>query len=238
VGKDSVSGKKNFPYMNALNLYPLDTATTTNQHIDAYSTTYDPGFVLAPTNIDSIKAFLVGRWATGANVSWAYDPTSDVNGEWPLNEDLSYSNSTLMAAATGGFPLGDLFHWWPSQYTTWQAQAATEHATLLNELTNGLTGTAVKDQPNGIPAKFDLAQNYPNPFNPTTTISYSVARTGNISLKVYNVLGQEVATLFEGVQQIGTHTAVFDGSKFTSGVYFYRLQAGTNSMTKKLVLMK
>ena len=79
AGKDSVTGKKLFPYMNVKNLYPLDTATTTLNHADSYKAAYDPGFVLAPTNIDSMKAFLIGRWATGANVFWAYDPTADVS---------------------------------------------------------------------------------------------------------------------------------------------------------------
>jgi hypothetical protein len=237
AGKDSVSGKKNFPYMNALNLYPLDTATTTSKRADSYKAANDPGFILAPTNIDSMKAFLIGRWATGANVGWAYDPNSDVSQGWPMNEDLSYTNSTLMTAATSGLPLGDLYHWWPTKYITWKAQAASEHVKLTDLLTNGVT-TDVKMQTSAVPGKFELAQNYPNPFNPTTTISYSVPKTGNVSLKVYNLLGEEVATLFAGVQQIGNHTAVFDGSRFASGVYFYRLEAGNNTMTKKLVLMK
>ena len=156
-----------------------------------------------------------------------------------MNEDLSYTNSTLTKAAMGGFPLGDLFHWgWPaSTYTNWAAQQVVEHDTISSWLTKGIT-TGVKNEPTAVPAKFDLAQNYPNPFNPTTTINYSVPQTGAVSLKVYNLLGQEVATLFTGVQQIGNHSVTFDGSKFASGIYFYRLQAGTNSMTKKLVLMK
>ena len=229
-------GNKAFPYMNALNLIPSSVTEDTTHFGDPVA---DPGFVLNPCNSDSIKAFLLGRWATGANVSWAYDPQSDVNQEWPLNEDLSYSNATLLKAGMGGFPLGDLYHWgWPTaQYGKWAAQATTEHATILNWLTTGVI-TSVKAQPTAIPGKFDLSQNYPNPFNPTTTINYSIAQTGNVSLKVYNLLGEEVATLYSGVQQVGNHVATFDGSKFASGVYFYRLEAGTNSITKKLILMK
>ncbi|HTY11469.1 MAG TPA: T9SS type A sorting domain-containing protein [Bacteroidota bacterium] len=235
-GKDS-AGHKLFPYMNAWNLYPFDTATTTYNRVTSYNAAYDAGFVLEPTNIDSIKGFLIGRWQTGANVSWAYDPQSDVTQAWPLNEDLSYGNSTFMSAAIGGLPLGDLFHWWPAKYTQWAAQAASEHATIAGWL-NGTGITAVKAQPSTVPGKFDLAQNYPNPFNPTTTINYSVPQSGFVTLKVYNLLGQEVATLFSGTQQPGNHTAVFDGSKLSSGVYFYRLEANSSSLTKKLVLMK
>jgi hypothetical protein len=231
-GNDS-AGHKRFPYMNAFNLYPSSVADDTARAAVASA---NPSFVLNPCNIDSIKAYLLGRWITGANVSWAYDPTSDVQQVWPMNEDFSYDNSTLKTAATGSLPLGDLYHWWPTQYTTWKAQSTSEHALLLGWLTDGPTG--VKEQSSVVPAIFELAQNYPNPFNPTTTINYSVPKSGNVSLKVYNLLGQEVATLFAGVQQSGSHTAVFDGSRFASGVYFYRLEAGASSITKKLVLMK
>ncbi len=232
------TGKKRFPYMTMLNLFPSSVTDDTSRVSDPTKTPgVDPGFVFNPCNADSIEAFLLGRWVTGANVSWAYDPTSDVQQSWPMNEDYSYGNSTLMTAAMGGLPLGDLYHWWPTKYTNWVAQEASEHASILDLLTNGVT-TAVKQQTSAIPGKFELDQNYPNPFNPTTTINYSVPRTGNVTLKVYNLLGQEVATLFAGVQQVGNHTAVFDGSRLASGVYFYKLEAGSNTMTKKLVLLK
>jgi Secretion system C-terminal sorting domain len=236
AGTDSATGDKLFPYMNAANLYPLDTATTTLNRPAAYSATYDPGFVYAPTNIDSIEGFLLGRWLTGANVGWAFDPTADANGSWPMDEDLSYSNTTLKTAAMGGFPLGDLYHWWPTQYTAWTAQEDAEHTTISHWLTTGSV-TAVRTQP-GVPATFDLSQNYPNPFNPTTKIDYSIAVSGQVSLKVYNILGQEVATLFSGIQHPGNYSATFDGSRLSSGVYFYRLESGNNILTKKFVLMK
>ncbi|HTX19009.1 MAG TPA: T9SS type A sorting domain-containing protein [Bacteroidota bacterium] len=237
IEKDSVTGKKSFPYLTAQNLLPVDTLTTTLNHTDTYSAAYDPGFILAPTNIDSMKAFLMGRWVTGANVGWAYNPQDDYTQVWPLNEDLSYTNNTIMTGAMGGFPLGDLYRWWPSQYTTWAAQANSEHTAIAKLLNDGIT-TGVKSQTSGLPVAFELSQNYPNPFNPTTKIDYSVPVSGSVSLKVYNILGQEVATLFEGVQRPGTYTAEFDGARLASGVYFYRLQAGATTLTKKLVLMK
>lgn len=99
-------------------------------------------------------------------------------------------------------------------------------------------GTAVRELKNGVPSTYDMAQNYPNPFNPTTQINYSVPKSGFVTLKVYNVLGQEVTTLFSGKQQAGNYIATFDASRFASGVYFYRLQAGSFSSVKKMVLMK
>jgi hypothetical protein len=88
------------------------------------------------------------------------------------------------------------------------------------------------------PKFYALNQNYPNPFNPTTQIKYLIPQDGIISLKVYNLLGEEVATLFSGVQQAGNHIATFNATGFTSGVYFYKLQAANFSDVKKLVLMK
>lgn len=245
AGIDSATGKKLFPYINEANLYPLDTAYTTynNAAYTTYMAGIDPGFILPPVNSDSIKAFLLGRWVTGANVSWAYDPTSDVQQVWPMNEDLSYTNSQLLTAGMGGFPLGDLYHWWgplsaTNHYTSWLAQAATEHETISSWLNTGITTTGVKEGVSAVPASYTLSQNYPNPFNPTTNINYAVPQNGYVTLKVYNVLGQEVATLFSGVRHPGNYEATFDGSRFASGVYFYRLQAGNVSIIKKLVLMK
>ena len=97
-------------------------------------------------------------------------------------------------------------------------------------------GTSVYED--HIPDKFILEQNYPNPFNPTTKISYSLPRTSTISLRVYDVLGRVVATLFEGVQTAGNYETVFDGSNLASGIYFYRLRANDFAETKKIVLIR
>jgi hypothetical protein len=155
---------------------------------------------------------------------------------------MSYANDTLKMAAMGGFPLGDLYHWWPTEYTQWKAQANAEHQTINDVLENGDTTklvTGVLRQPgNTVPSKYTLSQNYPNPFNPTTKIEYSVPKSGYISLKVYNLLGQEVATIFNGNQKAGNYVATFDGSDLASGVYMYKLQSDKVSITKKFVLMK
>lgn len=89
-----------------------------------------------------------------------------------------------------------------------------------------------------IPTVYTLDQNYPNPFNPSTTIRYSIPTAGRVSLKVYNLLGQEVATIFEGTQAAGTYTTTFNAMNLSSGVYFYRLRAGQYSDVKKMVLIK
>lgn len=88
------------------------------------------------------------------------------------------------------------------------------------------------------PGKFALAQNYPNPFNPSTLIAYSVPVRSHVSLIVYNTIGQQVATLISTEQEGGSHEVRFDGSKLASGIYFYRLQAGENTLTKRLVILR
>jgi hypothetical protein len=103
-------------------------------------------------------------------------------------------------------------------------------------LANGITGVA-EGTPD-VPLNFVLSQNYPNPFNPTTHISYSLPTSGRVTLKVFNVLGMEVATLFSGLQEAGTHEVKFDASRLSSGVYFYRLEAGSVSITNKMMFMK
>lgn len=90
----------------------------------------------------------------------------------------------------------------------------------------------------GMPAEFELLQNYPNPFNPTTNISYELPADGSVSLKVYDILGREVATLVNGRQNAGYYDVTFDASNLPSGVYFYRLQAGSYDKIMKLMLLK
>ncbi len=89
-----------------------------------------------------------------------------------------------------------------------------------------------------VPQSFALEQNYPNPFNPSTTISYTIPKSGRVTLKVYSVLGSEVAVLHDGYQSAGTHSVQFNAADLPSGVYFYRLEAGDQSSTKKLLLLK
>ena len=96
----------------------------------------------------------------------------------------------------------------------------------------------VKDERADPIRQYRLFQNYPNPFNPVTTITFSVGTYRYTSLRVYDVLGREVAVLVNEQKSAGTYTVQFDGSGLTSGVYFYRLQAGEFVQTKKLMILK
>jgi len=89
-----------------------------------------------------------------------------------------------------------------------------------------------------MPQMFALKQNYPNPFNPSTVINYQLPMNSLVTLKVFDILGREVATLVNEVIEAGSYNAQFDGSKLSSGIYFYTLNAGEFSATKKLLLLK
>jgi hypothetical protein len=89
-----------------------------------------------------------------------------------------------------------------------------------------------------LPVAFALRQNYPNPFNPVTTVGFEAPAGGEVKLKVYDLLGKEVATIFEGRLEAGFHTFRFDGSSLSSGIYFYRVEAGAFTELKKMTLVK
>lgn len=89
-----------------------------------------------------------------------------------------------------------------------------------------------------LPSRYKLFQNYPNPFNPTTTINYSIPKASFVTIKVYDLLGKEVATLVNEVKSIGNYNVEFNASILTSGIYFYRMKAGSFVETKKLILLK
>jgi hypothetical protein len=100
-----------------------------------------------------------------------------------------------------------------------------------------LAPTSVDDQQNH-PTEFVLYQNYPNPFNPSTSIEYIVGSTGYVFLKVYDVLGNEIAVLVNEQKPAGIYQLEFDGANLPSGIYYYRLESGSFVQTKKMVLLK
>jgi hypothetical protein len=113
--------------------------------------------------------------------------------------------------------------------------------TMLEEYLNsisGQTGIVSVDDPSIAPAKYQLRQNFPNPFNPRTTITYEIPKSGNVSLKAYDIYGREIATLVDGIQSAGIYQVVLHGDHFSSGVYFVKLKTGTISHTIKLILAK
>jgi len=111
--------------------------------------------------------------------------------------------------------------------------------TLLQASIDAVRGVSSVDERGFSPFEYELSQNYPNPFNPTTQIAYTIKKAGNVELKIYDVLGREVMTLVNKDMTPGKYTANFDASNLASGVYIYRIQAGSEfAAVKKMVLIK
>lgn len=224
---DSVDaeGNKVFPLMNVEEF--MDTPVN---------------FAVPPTNQDTMLTFVMYKWDNNADIDWAYAPAAGFNQIWPLPEDLSYDNADYLQAGWGGYPMGDL-SWFPTEKANWEAeQREADWNTIDNYFSCGMaecTSVSTEYVADG-PENFVLEQNYPNPFNPTTNIAFTLPTNENVSLKVYNALGREVATLVNGVRQAGSHEVTFDASGLSSGIYYYRLEAKNSgvSIAKKLTLIK
>jgi hypothetical protein len=139
--------------------------------------------------------------------------------------DLSYNTeATSYTAADNGLPLGDL-NWFPDKKAEWEL-------------------TSIEPEPIvGSPSEFRLSQNYPNPFNPATNITYNLARKTDVTLLIYNTVGQKIATLGEKEQTAGSKTVTWNGTDdngtlLSSGIYFYQLKAGEFNQTKKMLYLK
>jgi hypothetical protein len=98
--------------------------------------------------------------------------------------------------------------------------------------------TSVGEQGVNTPGAYTISQNYPNPFNPATKIDYTVAKAGPVSIKVYTTLGQEVATLVNETLAPGHYQVTFDGTDLSSGVYIYKMTAGSYVHSRKMMLVK
>ncbi len=194
----------------------------------------------------NLKVFTLATVDTGAAGSAAVlpdwrlvniGPQYYVYSDWPIPVDLSYSDADLKTAGIGGFPLGDL-NWFPAEKTAWLAQRTQELTKIQDAMDNAhLVVTAVNNQPN-VAGTFKLDQNYPNPFNPSTVISFTIPKAGHVSLTVYNVLGEEVATLMNGMKPAQTYDVKFDGANLASGIYFYTLRFEDQVLSRKMVLVK
>lgn len=189
----------------------------------------DPGFSTNINNqMDSLDAYILKIADNTLDHPWYYYPSSGklYPPTWPLPENLAYSNTTLQSAGRDGYAVGDL-NWFPTQKAAWIAAGGMSQAI-----------TGVKTVPSKVPTKFVLSNNYPNPFNPSTAIKVSLKQAGVISLTVYNVLGQIVQVVDQGFKPAGEYLYNVNMDRFASGVYFYTLRQGTNSITKKMLLLK
>ncbi|MGY8782955.1 MAG: T9SS type A sorting domain-containing protein, partial [Fidelibacterota bacterium] len=162
----------------------------------------------------------------GATHEWVYQNNgSHVVVEWPFHLDVSYATtSAAYTHSLDGLPVGNL-NAFPDKLAEWQTLSTDSEKSDL------------------APASFSLSQNYPNPFNPSTEIAYTLDKSTNISLTIFNVIGQKVKVLENSSKQAGTHTAKWDGrdefgASVSTGLYFYTISDGVSSFTRKMALMK
>jgi hypothetical protein len=128
---------------------------------------------------------------------------------------------------------GAMEKWWNKTNNSWADASIWGEAYL-----GSLAVVGVKEKPSTVVTRYDLSQNYPNPFNPATKISFSVPKSGFVTLKVYNLLGQLISTVLSKELNTGSYEADFNAANLPSGIYFYKLEAGNTVLTKKMMLLK
>ena len=183
-----------------------------------------------------------------------YTNTYDTNGnllneliqEWLNGLWTNYRQSTITYDAHGNEFTGNNTLWSGSSWVPTDNNLSL----AVSDNTYDFTGyriivswilantTEVSGDMSNIVKGYSLSQNYPNPFNPSTTIIYQLPAQIHVTLKVFDVLGREIATLVNSVEQPGYKSVNFNANNFASGVYYYRLQAGNFIETKKLVLLR
>lgn len=151
---------------------------------------------------------------------------------WPANLTTFASSWTMKPQTGSDFTQLDM--------TTQQSLTFTPSGTSVRILIikSGSSLVNVPASENALPTEFTLGQNYPNPFNPSTRISFSVPERSLVTLTVFDILGRPVRQLVSGTVSAGRHEVSFDASDFASGIYFYQLQAGTTTLTRRMTLMK
>jgi len=162
---------------------------------------------------------------------------NDPDGQ-PVAFSLVAGTANMSITVDGAFSWAPTLDQAGKSYTvSVQVSDGTLTTTTTGIITASATITGVEDL-GGVPTEFSLMQNYPNPFNPTTSIRFALPSESQVKLTVFNMLGQEVASLFQGTLAAGNHKVDFDASKLTSGMYIYRIEAGSFVSVKKMLLMK
>jgi Secretion system C-terminal sorting domain len=252
----------NYTYdANGDQLTSLQEGWQNGEWVNAYAvtSTYDTN---SHQLTSSQKQWLNGEWINSNSDTSIYDTNGNLlaflqvlwqNGQWENAVLSRYTYDSSGKILSDQVELWQNGQWTNSSLDTYMYDADGNQVTFLNgtwqngewttiykmtSIWGAAEITAVRTGEPVVPASFSLSQNYPNPFNPTTKIEYRIAKSGFVSLKVYNLLGQEVVTLFSGDEQPGNYSATFDGSKLASGLYFYRLTAQGYSKVMKMLMIK
>lgn len=189
-----------------------------------------------PVELTSFTATVLSKgvqltWQTATEVSnYGFEiqrRTSQSAGDWAV---LGFVNGNGNSSSPKSYSFTDNSLTVPGKYLYRLKQLDTDGKLEYSQTVEGEYT---------LPLKYGLAQNYPNPFNPSTKISFAIPKTSYVSLKVYNVLGNQTAVLFNGTAETGkTYDLFFDGSSLASGVYYYILESGEKTEVKKMILLK
>lgn len=163
----------------------------------------------------------------------AEDSFADITFEWP--DSIYFRNRCATMTIRFGTHVVDMFA--QNSYTLVDAGERSMNSAIIIKNQIWIIDGVNTDSPTA-PESYCLSQNIPNPFNPSTVINYQLPKDGQVSLKVYNILGEEIATLVDAFETAGYKLVRFDATNLPSGMYFYRIQAGGFTDVKKLVVMK
>lgn len=194
-----------------------------------------PDTIAAPVRFDSLTISYIeqgGHTASNIdeNLEFTDGPASPIAEVTAFFQDPTTSEGFLDTTGQANFNFA-----YPTTAQSYTAGTDGKPLGALNWF--GMT-VDVNDNLSEIPENFELHQNYPNPFNPTTKISYNLPANSFVTLKIYNVLGKEIAVLVNGEQQAGRYELNFNASNLTSGVYFYKIETESFTKTNKMLLMK
>lgn len=171
-------------------------------------------------------------------VDWSYSFT--LRDTTPSKQALTIFTGSESgdAVVLGRYGSGEIIHWNMAGQYDGDSIWSPEIKTLLINIVRYMLNIVNVDEDISLPETFELYQNYPNPFNPLTIIQFRIPNSEFVSLKVYDVIGNEVATLVDEYKPAGMHNVQFTMNNLTSGVYFYQLKAGSFTETKKMILIK
>ncbi|HSD62982.1 MAG TPA: T9SS type A sorting domain-containing protein, partial [Ignavibacteriaceae bacterium] len=203
------------------------------------------------TNMD--RDFFVAQWAYKApddsaceiymsyrNLDSAWSAPMNITETPNMNEDGEHLAPYIAVTQSGDTTTYTAFsmYWYETGYTgrwpdpTVESSVYMAAVPVYSHVVTGVKNETLNQY------SYKLEQNYPNPFNPTTRITYSIPERNNVTLKVYNMLGQEVTTLVNTTKDAGQYEVNFDAAKLASGLYIYKLQAGNFTESRKMMLLK